>query len=188
MKNYLLLTLLALCAYGCSGSSIANKAERLVRANYPDCEKILMVDIDTITIGDNLRYRLKQQKQYLEFTEANIEMYQGAIKEFKQYGASGKSYADEYRQKLQEEEKKLTMQKQMISALDSLKAARADISDVPAAYQICVAYNYPTNLVWIQLDAGGTLLKISKRREDMLLNPGLDMPGYFDIIEKYRYN
>lgn len=181
MKRILILLALTVCA--CSQPfNPAKKAARLVFRHYPDCEKILMVDVDTVTLGDNLEYRIKQQQEEVEYAENDVRMYRRWVKEFR----STKSVADDYRKRLHDADSILNRKKLRLSALDSLKAATLDIADMPTAYQVCVAYNYPSNLVWIQMDEDGTLLKISKSIMDLFFNPGGDMPGYFEIIEKYR--
>lgn len=177
------LILLALTVGACITSSFdpAKKAARLVWSHYSDCREILMIDVDTITLGDNLEYRIKQQQRDVEYTEADVNRYKGYIKEFR----NNRRIANEYRRDLHKADSILSRKKLRLSALDSLKAATLDIANTPAAYLVCVAYNSPTNLVWVQLDEYGTLLVISKRREDLYLNPGRDMPGYFEITQKH---
>lgn len=181
MKRIIILLALTVCA--CSQPfNPAKKAVRLVFGHYPDCEKILMVDVDTVTLGDNLEYRIKQQQREVEYAEADVDRYKRYIKEFR----NSRRIANEYRRDLHKADSILNRRKLRLSALDSLKAATLDIAGTPTAYQVCVAYNYPANLVWIQMDKDGTLLKISKSIMDIFFNPGEDMPGYFEIIEKYR--
>lgn len=181
MKRILILLALAVCA--CSQPfNPAKKAVRLVYRHYPDCEKIIMVDVDTVTLGTNLEYRIKQQQREVEYAEAEVDRYKGYVKEFR----NNRRIANDYRKWLHNADSILNRRKLRLSALDSLKAATLDIADTPTAYQVCVAYNYPSNLVWIQMDEDGTLLKISKSIMDLFFNPGGDMPGYFEIIEKYR--
>ena len=149
----------------------AKKAERLVRANYRDCEKIVYVSVDTITLGDNLQYRIEQQERYVKNAESDVKMY-------RRLGAGYGKY-------IHGADSTLDMARKRLAALDSLKQSTLDIANTPAAYQVCVAYNHPNNLVWIQLTTDCTLLKMSKRREELFLNPGSDMPGYYEIYERF---
>jgi len=174
---------------GCTlfGDPIAMKAVRLVRANYSDCEKILSVSIDTVTLGDNLDYRISQHSRNISHDEFQVKYYQDCINTFKRYGSSSRSIVDSYRKDLEKADSVLRQDKEILASLDSLKQATIELADTPTAYQICVCYNYATNLVWVQLAEDGTFLRMSKRMEDLLLNPGSDMPGYYDIImRKYK--
>ena len=168
---------------GCSAANNpAKKAEALVWKNYRDCEKIIMVDVDTITLGDNLDYRIEQHKRHVEESESEVKMYKRYVKEFK----SSKMLVESYKKQLHKADSSLIIAKRKLADLDSLKLATLDISGIPAAYQVCVAYNSPSNLVWIQMDADGTLLKMTKNRSELFFNPGSDMPGYFEILDRYR--
>ena len=156
---YLLAVLvMAACS---SGNDIKSKAESFVRSTYGDVDRILSVRVDTVTLGDNLDYRIQQTERNMEF----------AAMMFRDYG--GETY-----------EKDLNKYKDRISALDSLKAASADILGDPAAYNCIVVYNNPSNLVWVQLDPYGNLLNITKDMEKILINPGADVPGYVQIVSK----
>lgn len=180
MKRFLIITLLALV--GCAGKeSIADKAVRLVRTNYPNCEKIIAVEVDTITLGDNLDYRIRQRQRGVEYSQSQVDYYKGTIKEFNRYGASARKIVDGYKDDLRQAEADLEREKRFLAALDSLKQATLDIAGTPTAYEICVTYNYYSNRVWVQLDADGTFLKMSESISDLLLNPGEDMPGYIEI-------
>ena len=182
MKRALLFFFI-LALLGCAKKeSIADKAVRLVRTNYPDCEKIVSVEIDTITLGDNLNYRINQQHRHLEYSQSQVDFYNETIKEFNRNGSFARKIVDGYKDDLSQAEKDLEHNKKMIAALDSLKQATLDIADTPAAYEVCVAYNYYSNKVWIQLDADGTFLQMSKSVLDLLQNPGEDMPGYAEIV------
>ena len=175
------LILLAVIACACSKPfDPAKKATDLVRRNYPDCEKIIMVKVDTVTLGENLQYRIERQKGFVKDAEADVARYSGYVKEFR----SSKSIAASYRQALHHADSVLNKRRQLLFALDSLKDATLDMANTPAAYQVCVAYNYPNNLVWIQLDYDGTLLKMSKRMSDLLFSPGRDMPGYLEVLKQ----
>lgn len=182
MKKGILL--LALMVYACTSSfEPATRAEGYVWRNYPDCKKIIMVSVDTITLGDNLEYRINQQKRHIEYAKSQVRLYEGLAREFKQTRALATIYNNE----LHTADSALNIERRMLAGLDSLKRVTSDIADTPAAYEVCVAYNSPGNLVWIQLNADGTLLKMSKTRTDMLLTPGADMPGYFDIYRRFYH-
>ena len=74
-----------------------------------------------------------------------------------------------------------------VDALDSLKAATApEVLAGPVAFNCTVAYNHETNFVWVQLDPLGNLLGITKDRDEFLLNPGGDVPGYFELWKKFH--
>lgn len=72
------------------------------------------------------------------------------------------------------------------ATLDSLKEVSGDILGDPTAFNCIVVYNNPSNLVWVQLDRYGNLLNITKEPEKILLNPGEDVPGYFDAWKKHN--
>jgi hypothetical protein len=183
MKKVLYLIFIASVIVGCPMSNNpAKKAEHLVWRNYRDCEKIIMVDVDTITLGDNLDYRIEQHKRHVEERESEVKMYKRYVKEFR----SSKMLVESYKKQLHKSDSSLTISKRILADLDSLKLATIDKAGIPTAYQVCVAYNSPSNLVWIQMDADGTLLKMSKNRSELFFNPGADMPGYFEILNRYR--
>ena len=87
-------------------------------------------------------------------------------------------------------EESLAKDRAWVAALDSLKAASADVLGTPAAYNCIVTYNdpgiNPGCIVWVQLDPAGNLLNITKEPEKVLLNPGGDVPGYFEVWKKYH--
>ena len=175
------IILLALLVVACTSTfNPAKKAERLVWANYRDCEKILMVDVDTITLGQNLQYRIDRQKLIIQERESDVHMYKELVKEFR----NSPKLASDYRGGLHCADSILQKEKRRLTSLDSLKMATLSIANTPAAYQACVCYNYIGNFVWVQLELNGKVLAISKRQGDMLLNPGKDMPGYIEIITK----
>ena len=164
MKRILILAVLMMAA--CSGKDwISSRAEHFVRNTYNDVDRIFSVRIDTVTLGDNLDYRIEQTRRNMEF----------AAMMFRDYG--GKMYEED-----------LMKYRTRIASLDSLKAASADILGTPAAYNCIVVYNDPSNtpgnLVCVQLDPYGNLLNITKDPEKVLLNPGGDVPGYLQIVGK----
>lgn len=155
----ILFIALALLLAGCSGGDfIRSRAEHFVRRTYPDVDRILYYSVDTITLGDNMNYR--------------IEQAQRLVKE-----AGWMDNED------------LDRETARLHALDSLLAATPqDVIDTPTAYQCCIAYNVPSNLVWVQLDTYGNLLQISKDMMQLYLNPGEDLPGYFEVNKRFsRY-
>lgn len=153
------------CAVACSGVSfIESQAVKYVRSQYSDFDRLIMCDVDTVTLGDNLDYRIEQARRNLEFASMMVRDHGG-----------------DYAQKEQEKEMA------WVAALDSLKAVSGSVLNEPTAYNCCVAYNNPDNLVWVQLDKYGNLLAITKdKSKDFLLNPGEDVPGYLDVWRKYR--
>ena len=155
-------------------------------ANYRDCEKIVYMNIDTVTFGDNLEYRISQADNDIQYKKGQVQLYKDYIKEFKRYGRSAKRVVDGYQIDLQKADSALTRAFAWRHALDSLKQATLDITTTATAYTINVQYNYVGNMVWVQLAEDGTFLAMSKRQEDLLLNPGEDMPGYFDLYMKYH--
>ena len=149
---------------GCTGKDvIASRAEHFVRSTYNDVDRVLSVKVDTVTYGDNLDYRMEQARHRMEFSAMMNRDYGG---------------------KAQEES--LARDKAWVAALDSLKGVSGDILRDPAAYNCIVVYNNPSNLVWVQLDRYGNLLNITKDVEKILLNPGEDVPGYFDTWKKHN--
>lgn len=155
----ILFIALALLLAGCSGGDfIRSRAEHFVRRTYPDVDRILYYSVDTITLGDNMNYRIEQAQRFV-----------------KEAGWMDKEDLDRETARLH--------------ALDSLLAATTqDVIDTPTAYQCCIAYNVPSNLVWVQLDTYGNLLQISKDMMQLYLNPGEDLPGYFEVNKRFsRY-
>lgn len=60
-----LLPLLLLLCFACAGEeSIETKAVQYVRANYNDVSEIILCSVDTVTLGDNLEYRIEQAKRF----------------------------------------------------------------------------------------------------------------------------
>lgn len=46
---------------GCiSGSDVSSRAVRYVKAQYSDFDQLIQVSVDTVTMGDNLNYRIEQ--------------------------------------------------------------------------------------------------------------------------------
>lgn len=161
--------LLVLLAVACGHSTdIGDIAKRYVRANYPDCREVVYCNIDTVTYGDNLEWRISQATRSVESAESQVEYLKRT-----RLSAS----------MLEKEQKTLEIRKRTLVSLDSLKAVSGDILSQATAYLVCIAYNTPTNLVWVQLDKQGNLLKISKDRAKMLINPGEDVPGYLEVWE-----
>ena len=153
---------------GCTGKDvIASRAEHFVRSTYNDVDRVLSVKVDTVTYGENLDYRMEQARHRMEFSAMMNRDYGG---------------------KAQEES--LARDKAWVAALDSLKGVSGDILGDPAAYNCIVVYNdtgtNPGHIVWVQLDKYGNLLNITKEPEKVLLNPGEDVPGYFDAWKKHH--
>ena len=152
----------------CSGKDvIASRAEHFVRSTYNDVDRIISVVVDTVTLGENLEYRIQQARHNMEFSAMMNRDYDGKIYE-----------------------ESLAKDRAWVAALDSLKAASADVLGTPAAYNCIVTYNdpgiNPGCIVWVQLDHAGNLLNITKEPKKVLLNPGGDVPGYFDVWKKYH--
>lgn len=59
-----LLTVLLLLCVACASEDIAHKAVRYVKANYNDVSEIILCSVDTVTLGDNLEYRIDQAKRF----------------------------------------------------------------------------------------------------------------------------
>lgn len=182
----ILLLLAPVLIIGCGRGDITSEAVRLVKKNYRDCNRIIMVDVDTITLGDNLDYRIKNTQRHIHECEMEVGQYRREIEFYKKQGRYSKSIVEMYQKHLARADSTLSLEVEFLRCLDSLKLATLDIAGTPTAYQVCVAYNYPDNLVWIQLNEFATPLKISKIQSDMLLNPGKDMPGYLELLDK-RY-
>lgn len=163
MKRFLLLA--AVCLTACSGKDfIPSRAEHFVRRTYSDVDRIVYLRVDTVTFGDNLDYRIEQARRSMEFAAMMKRTYGG----------------ERYESDLAEE-------KAWVDALDSLKAATApEVLAGPVAFNCTVAYNHETNFVWVQLDPLGNLLGITKDRDEFLLNPGGDVPGYFELWKKFH--
>lgn len=181
MKRYLLIILaLATVVTGCSQESIiSSNAKSFVRSTYNDVDRIISVSIDTVTVGDNLDFRIKQADLSRMQAETALQSTINYAKEMERYGAN-------YTSSIESATERLAEQTAWCAALDSLKASLGDGGNEVAAYNCVVAYNYPNNLVWVQLDPYGNLLKITKDIGERLLNPGNDAPGYFELWEEFH--
>ena len=164
MKTFPIIILASILASCTGGDYIRSRAEHFVRSTYQDVDRILHYSVDTVTLGDNMTYRIEQAKQHLKDAQFFAE-----------------------RTKNQNDQDKVARESARLQALDSLLAATSpDVLNTPAAYQCCIAYNTPTNLVWLQLDPYGNLLVISKDRMKMYFNPGADLPGYLEVNNRFR--
>lgn len=166
----------------CSGKDvITSRVKAYVHTAFNDVDRILTVKIDTVTVGDNLDYRIEQGRQNLQFAETLLENEERNARELARYGGTPNT------SRLEDAKSNVEREKGRVAALDSLRNALApDAIGETAAYFCCVAYNNPTNLVWVQVDPSGNLLAIDKDRMKMLINPGKDAPGYQEINERFR--
>lgn len=163
MKKFLFIILASILASCTGGDFIRSRAEHFVRSTYPDVDRILYYSVDTVTLGDNMDYRIKQAKERLKSAQHFAESFPSM------------NYLDD-----------VERESAWVRALDSLKASTArDVLETPAAFQCCLAYNTPTNLVWVQLDPDGNLLNIAKDMMKLYLNPGDDVPGYFELWQRF---
>ena len=163
MKKFLFIILASILASCTGGDFIRSRAEHFVRSTYPDVDKILYYSVDTITLGDNMNYRIEQAKDHLKSAQDFAERF------------PRQSYLDD-----------VERESARLQALDSLLASTSpDVLNTPAAYQCCVAYNTPTNLVWLQIDPYGNLIVISKDRLKLYYNPGGDIPGYLEVNDRF---
>lgn len=183
--KHLLLVFAALAAIACSYEDfIRANAEKYVRKVYPDVDRILHYSVDTVTIGDNMDYRIQMWQD-------RVDRQMGFAKDFEKIAEEDKRlrYIDAYESARESQMKFLReaekIQKEL-NALDSLKQTLSpEVLNHATAFTCCIAYNVPSNLVWIQLDEYGNLLKISKDKLDLFLNPGADAPGYLDLIQSF---
>ncbi len=185
MRKYLFILMASLLT-GCSGGDfIRSRAEHFVRSTYPDVDRILHYSVDTITLGDNMNYRIEQSKENLKHAEFNLEYSERSAERNRRGGLMSVYASDTARVRQNREE--VARQTARLQALDSLLANTAqDVLDAPAAYQCCIAYNTPDNLVWLQLDPYGNLLVISKDILKLYYNPGGDVPGYLEVNDRFR--
>jgi len=184
MRKFLFIFMVSLLAGCSSGDLIRSRAEHFVRATYHDVDRILYYKVDTITLGDNMNHRIEQAKENLKHAEFNLEYAQRSAERSRRGGLMTIYASDTVRVRQNQEE--VDRQTARLNALDSLLANTAqDVLDTPAAYQCCIAYNDPANLVWLQLDPYGNLLVISKDMMKLYINPGNDLPGYFDINDRF---
>ena len=155
-----------------------------MKEHFSDCENIIHVNTDTITLGDNLAHRIQQAERYVSFAKDEVERYRTWADDWEK-DRFGKDYAEEHRAMQREAEKKLADEEAWLSALDSLMTATLDIANTPTAYTVWVQYNYVGNFALVQLSADGDLLVITKDTNRLLLNPGDDMPGYYELYCKH---
>ena len=176
----LLALALATIVVACSENNlIESRAKSFVRSTYNDVDRIIYVSIDTVTVGDNLDFRIKQADLSRMQAETALQSTIHYAKEMERYGAN-------YTSSIESATERLAEQTAWCAALDSLKASLGDELNEVAAYNCIVTYNRPGNMVWVQLDPFGRLLQISKDAGKRLLNPGGDAPGYLDVWEKHR--
>ena len=183
-----LFVILAFILTCCSGGDlIRSRAEHFARSTYPDVDKILYCRVDTITLGDNMNHRIEQAKESVKHAESFLESAERSAERnrrdgFKTLYSSDTARISEYKADVERETARLR-------ALDSLLAATSqEVIDTPAAYQCCIAYNDPSNLVWVQLDPYGNLIQISKDMMQLYINPGEDLPGYLEVNRRFsRY-
>ena len=160
--------------------TIDSKAEYYARKTYSDVDRIIVVNVDTVTYGDNLNYRISQANHDIEFCKGLIKQEKSYIEEIQRYGAThDTSDLHKYNQKLVSE---IAWR----NALDSLRISSSAILLEPTAFNCIIAYNGSSNYIWVQLDKEGNLQNITKDVNKVLLNPGDDIPGYLEIYQKYH--
>lgn len=181
MRKLLTIAIIATLAACSGGDLIRSRAELYVRSAYNDVGRILYYSVDTITFRDNLAYRITQSKLNIGFAERLYDLTASTNAEMKQLGGTPDLEREaEYLDNVERERART-------AALDSLmKATPADVLDAPAAYQCCIAYNTSSNLVWLQLSPTGDPLLITKEREKLFINPGGDIPEYYEINDRFK--
>lgn len=164
--------MLAIASCVGSGLDIKRTAERYAMQYFPSYGQIISYHIDTVTLGDNLAYRKERAQESLRMDESLYDL--------------NKKSPYPIKSALEEEAKRIDRDKRWLAALDSLEAANADILDQVTAYTC--HFNFVTaNTAWVQLDKYGNPLLITDRREKVFLNPGEDVPGYYELWQK-RYD
>lgn len=195
-------SLLTSCA-----NDMASKAVHYVRKTYNDVDRIIGVSVDTVTLGDNLDYRIESADRFVEFAQGQVKYAQENVDKYElnykrsvewetemrsKFGANYSSSATDSsllaqsREELEKEKQNLEKELAWRKTLDSLKTASAAIFNEITAYDCLVVYNERFNCVYVQLDKDGNLLKITKDSDKKYLNPGEDVPGYLEALEK-RY-
>lgn len=154
-----------------------------VKQCYPDFDKIILMSVDTVTIGDNLSYRMEQAQHSIDWNQSQAEYYRTRLQENKRHGFASLSKLDQ--ESYDDYSSMVEKEKQRYAALDSLKHAIGPINNQVTAYTYQITYNYPGNIVWAQIDAFNTILVVTKDRNKVLFNPGEDAPGYFEIWERF---
>lgn len=181
MRKLLIIAIVATLAACSGGDLIRSRAELYVRNEYNDVGRIIYYSVDTITFRDNLAYRIAQSKLNIGFAERLYDLTASTNAEMKQLG--GTPDLEREREHLGNVER----ERARAAALDSLmKATPAEVLDAPAAYQCCIAYNTSSNLVWLQLSPTGDPLLITKEREKLFINPGGDIPEYYEINDRFK--
>lgn len=59
-----IIPLLFLLCVACGNEDIAQKAVRYARSQYSDFNQLILVSVDTVTLGDNLDYRIDQATRF----------------------------------------------------------------------------------------------------------------------------
>jgi hypothetical protein len=156
MKKIVIIFAVVLMAAACSpGDFIRSRAESFVRSTYSDVDRILYYKVDTVTNRDNLNYRIEQAERTI-----------------RSYSTLGIGNVDNERKRLEA----------IRGLLDTIEPERLD--DI-AAFSCTIAYNSPSNLVWVQLDKVGNLLNITKDRNKVYLNPGYDLEEYYEVNDRF---
>lgn len=156
MKRVIILAALMMAAACSPGDFIRSRAESFVRSTYSDVDRILYYSVDTVTNRDNLNYRIEQAEQWVRSS----------------------SYYDPSR--VEKEQERLDALRNLAKTIDPSR-----LDDI-AAFNCTIAYNSPSNLVWVQLDKIGNLLNITKDRNKVYLNPGYDLEEYYEVNDQFR--
>ena len=182
MKKIVFLALLAVVSCSISKEDfIKNRAIGYVKQVYKDYDKLIMYKVDTVTYGDNLDYRIEQADMSIKLAEGLLSVQESGARELARYGG------DPDMERIEETRQDVKREKDRAAALDSVKKALSpDVLNTPTAFTCCIAYNYPNNLVWVQVDTYGNLYVVDKNIEKLLLNPGDDAPGYLEVNNRFR--
>lgn len=156
MKRIVVLLALLITAACSPGDFIRSRAESFVRSTYSDVDRILYYKVDTVTNRDNLNYRIEQAEMWVRSSSL--------------YDPS----------KAKKEQDRLDALRDLLKTIDQSK-----LDDI-AAFNCTMAYNSPSNLVWVQLDKIGNLLNITKDMNKVYLNPGYDLEEYYEVNDRFR--
>lgn len=170
-RTLFLLPAILILACSC-GYNAEHMADLYVKANYSDYRETVYCRVDTVTYGDNLNYRIEQQTQRLQDDQRESQRVKAntfLTNDMKAHQLKTLSDSIEKREKV-------------LAGLDSLRNNAGELLNHATAYTVCIAYNQPTNLVWVQMDEEYNLLVIAKTMNKLLLNPGNDIPGYLEVL------
>lgn len=181
MKKFVFILAIASIAACSMDNSLKSKAAFYATQAYGTPGTLLEYSVDTVTIGDNLNYRIQSAFKAADFAESILSFEEASAKELKSFGGSPDMAS------LEKSRRRVEMANGKLAALDSLKEALApEVLNQVAALTFILVYNNPGSIVYVQMDPEGNLIAVANNSDDCLINPGEDAPGYLEINERFK--